>query len=255
MRAALVERARPEGAHEVDLALPANERVGDDGPFGRRAERLQGEPRLHRLDLSLGRDRVERLVPDGVAGGPIRLLSCDQATLGRSGLQAGRSVDDVADGERLAATFSRNGNDCVAGVDRCTRLEIESMSSVQLFQALENGESSPNSTLRVVAVGEGSAEDGHHRVTGEFLHGASVLLDPPPGFRVVEPQGLANVLGVGAIGSRREADEVDEQHRDELALLAGSLGPLELRPTGAAEPRARGLLRPTARAPGLDRHE
>jgi hypothetical protein len=59
-------------------------------------------------------------------------------------------------------------------------------------------------------MGEGSAEDSHYCVAREFLHGAAVLFDPSPGFGVVEAERVANVLRIGAIGSRREADEVDE---------------------------------------------
>jgi hypothetical protein len=69
-------------------------------------------------------------------------------------------------------------------------------------------------------MGEGSAEDGHDRVACKLLYGAAVLLDPPPGCRVIESQRLPNVFRVGPIRSRRKADQVDEEDRDELALLA-----------------------------------
>ena len=38
---------------------------------------------------------------------------------------------------------------------------------------------------------------------------------------VVRAQRRTDVLGVGAFGERGESDEVDEEHRDDLALLSG----------------------------------
>ena len=38
---------------------------------------------------------------------------------------------------------------------------------------------------------------------------------------VVRAQRGTDVFGVGLVGARREADEVDEEHGDDLAFLAG----------------------------------
>jgi len=53
----------------------------------------------------------------------------------------------------------------------------------------------------------------------ELLDDAAVLLDPAFDHRVVELEPAAEVLRVGAVGLRRELDEIDEQHGDELPFL------------------------------------
>jgi hypothetical protein len=53
-----------------------------------------------------------------------------------------------------------------------------------------------------------------------------VLLDPPLRLGVVEAEGVAHVLRISLILARREADEVDEEHRDELPLLARRVRPV-----------------------------
>ena len=63
------------------------------------------------------------------------------------------------------------------------------------------------------------AEHGHHRVADELLHRAAEVLDLMLQARVVRAQSRAYVLGIGAIGARREADEIDEQNRNDLAFF------------------------------------
>ena len=66
----------------------------------------------------------------------------------------------------------------------------------------------------------GSAEDGHHRVADELLDGASVALELGTQLFVVGPQDRIDVLGVERLRTRGEADEVGEEHRDDLPLPA-----------------------------------
>ena len=68
--------------------------------------------------------------------------------------------------------------------------------------------------------------------------------------RVVRAERGPDVLGVGPVGAGREADEVDEEHGDDLALLAGRRC-LERRAAGEAEARA---LRVLLAAVGADDH-
>src|SRR5690349_1080927 len=109
-------------------------------------------------------------------------------------------------------------------------------------------QSGTDGPLRVVAMCDGRAEDRHHRVADELLQHAAVLLDPPPGFAVVELEDLAHVLRVSSVGSRREADEVHEQDGHELSLLARR-GALEARTAGVAEARAGRVLLAAGGAP------
>jgi len=103
----------------------------------------------------------------------------------------------------------------------------------------------------IIAVGDRRAEDGDHGVADELLHGAFELLDL--GFDPVEvhAEGVADVLGIGTVGSRSRADEVDEQDRDQLALLGGRPGGGEGAPARLTEASRRGVLRT---APSADEH-
>jgi hypothetical protein len=85
------------------------------------------------------------------------------------------------------------------------------------------------------------AEHGHHRVADELLHDPAVLLDAAPDHRVIELERVADVLRVGAIGPRRDLDQVDEQHGDELPLLQ-KFCLRELGAAAVAEPRSRRVL-------------
>lgn len=61
----------------------------------------------------------------------------------------------------------------------------------------------------------------------------------------------SNVLRADAIGGGREADEIDEEDRDDLALLLRRRAGGEQRPAREAEARALGIL---LAAPGTGRH-
>jgi len=81
------------------------------------------------------------------------------------------------------------------------------------------------------------AEDRHDGVSDELLDGAAVVFELRAHPCVVRRQHAADILGVEPLGLGREADEVDEDDRDGLPLLAaGGLGPGERRAAGVAEP-------------------
>ncbi len=67
---------------------------------------------------------------------------------------------------------------------------------------------------------------------------------------MVGAQRGADVLRVGAVGARREADEVDEEHGDDLALLAAR----RLFESGAAVEAEARALRVLLGAAGTDDH-
>ena len=112
------------------------------------------------------------------------------------------------------------GDHRLTGVDRCARGEVERVLVVQLVDAFEDTQAGADGALGIVAVGDRRPEDRHDRVADELLEHAAVVLDPLLRLRVIELQGLANILGVGAFGSGSKADQVDEQNGDELAFLA-----------------------------------
>src|SRR4029077_2717575 len=75
--------------------------------------------------------------------------------------------------------------------------------------------------LGVVTMRYGRAKDGHHRVADELFEIAAERLDGLLGGRVIALQQVTNVLGVAVVSTTREADEIDKEHRYELALLLG----------------------------------
>ena len=89
--------------------------------------------------------------------------------------------------------------------------------------------------LGVVLAGDGGAEYGHNRIPDELLHRALEALDLPLDAGVVGAEGGAHVLGVGLVGAVGEADQVDEEDGDDLALL-GMHCLLECGPAREAEP-------------------
>ncbi len=174
-----------------------------------------------RLRLALDLHRGERLVVED----PLRL------SVGRLGdsdpahrcrpLQARSGVHDVARDEPLSLLGAgTQGDDGLAGVDADPYLEGErGVVVVQVVDRLEEAECGANRALGVVLVRDRRAEDRHHRVPDELLHGAAVPLDLLPQARVVRPDPRADILRVGGIRGRREADQVAEEDGDDLALL------------------------------------
>src|SRR5439155_5176340 len=107
---------------------------------------------------------------------------------------------------------------------------------IQLGDAIEHPEARPNGPLRVVAVGERSAEDRHDRVPDELLDRTAVLLDLLLGPAVIQLERVPHVLRIRAVRSRGEANQVHEEDGHELALFATRGGRAQLHPTGRTEP-------------------
>ena len=101
---------------------------------------------------------------------------------------------------------------------------IRTSSSALLADPVADRERRADGALGVVLVRDRRAEDGHHRVADELLDRAAEALELGAQARVVGPQERPDVLWVELLGARREADEVGEEHRDDLALLARLLG-------------------------------
>ena len=68
-------------------------------------------------------------------------------------------------------------------------------------------------------MGGGDPEDPDHGITDELLHDPAVGLDLLAGHREVVGEHLADVLGIGRLRGCREADQIAEQRRDDLAFL------------------------------------
>ena len=162
----------------------------------------------------------------------------------RGALQARRGVDDVAGDHRLALLRARvERHDRLAGVDRDARRRCRSVAS----RPVADGERRAHRPLGIVSVRDGRAEQAHHRVADELLDRAAEPLDLGPAARSTASRKARTSSGSSCSESRREADEVDEEHGDDAPLLAGppSLG--EGRAAGQAKTRSGGVLLIAAR--------
>ena len=102
---------------------------------------------------------------------------------------------------------------------------------------------------RVVLVRDGDPEDRHHRVADELLHRAAVTLEDDAQILEVAAHACAQRLGVRRLAERGRADEVAEEHGDDLALLARGLSRSgQLGSARAAEARVAPVLAPAVRA-------
>ena len=98
----------------------------------------------------------------------------------------------------------------------------------------------------------GRPEHGHDGVADELLDRPAEPLDVGLHALVVRAQRRADVLRIGPVRAIREADEIDEQHRYDLALLADGRLSGELAPAREAEARSLGILLAAGRADDHD---
>ena len=230
--------AIPHGADQQHLAVASDERRRRGRPFRRRHERTLDEPRLHRIALALRVDGVQLSVVERVAGEPVGLGAHHGSANGRRGLEAGRRVDHVAGGEGVGGR-GVDGDHRLARAHGGAHLEVEvRVALVQLRDAFQDAEGRAHGPLRIVASRERRAEHRHHRIPDVLLDRAAVPFDPAADLPVVELVAITDVLGVRAVGTRGGAHDVDEQHRDELALLrhggAADRGPARRAESGVA---------------------
>jgi hypothetical protein len=122
------------------------------------------------------------------------------------------------------------------------------MTLVGSSQRLANRERTSNGPLGVVLVRDRCAEDGHDGVAGELLDRAVPLLELLSDERVIRREHGAHVLDVHPLGATRETDQVGEQRRDDLALLAWRGEGDEPRSTAGAKARVGGVSMVTAAA-------
>ena len=91
---------------------------------------------------------------------------------------------------------------------------------VQLGDALPDRQRRAHGALGIVLVRLRRAEQREDGVAAELLERAAVGLELAADARVVRRDERLHVLRVELLGARRRADEVDEDRRDDLALLA-----------------------------------
>ena len=145
----------------------------------------------------------------------------DHHAHGRSGgFQAGGGVDGVAGEEALAgAGGDVEAHKGLAGVDADTGLQGTAVGASHAVELLDDAQAGTHRPLGVVLVHHRHAEDADHGVADELLDGAAMGLDDRTHRVVVAAQQGVDVLGVGLLRERREADEVAEETGDDLAFL------------------------------------
>ena len=173
----------------------------DDADDALRGDRLAPAAQLERVDGF----ELDAAAEEARRGGADE----DLVRLGLA-LQARGEVDGLAGRERRVAVVG----DDLAGLDADPRLEAE------LLDAVERRDGGADGALGVVLVRERDAEGGHHGVAGELLDRPAVRDDAVRDLVEEAADAPADDLGIRVGEELRRGDEVDEQHRCELALHA-----------------------------------
>ena len=254
---ALADSGNAHQGHQLNgaVAASASERVQDQAQLLLSThERSERRALVRRSQVG---DRPQRLVDDDRLGFPagleqpaLAVLDCpvrrpvrrfaDEHGVDVGGLlDAERRRDDVTGRDSLSGTGGRTElNDGIAGAD----------ADANTANRVADRERGPDRAFRIVLVSDGRTEHGHHRVAHELLERAPVVLErgSHPGQMWLD--GGADVLRVPTVAEPRRVDEVGEEHRYDLALLAAAR--VDRRPAGGAETGALGQLRAALAARG-----
>ena len=177
---------------------------------------LAGQPHRDgiRLPFRFYHGRLAEL--DRVTRRPERRL-VHEHTVDRSGaLQSGGGVDDIARGHPLAGARLR-----VEPYEYLARRNSDAELEVVLQRELPDRERGSDGAFGVVLVRDRSTEQRHDRVADELLDRTAVALELGTQASVIRAEERLHVLRVHSLRARREADEVAEEDRDDLALSAG----------------------------------
>jgi len=163
----------------------------------------------------------------------------------RQSLQPRRRVHDVAGHDPLAELGPRpDGDQRFAGLHSHPHPELPA----QLSDLVTDRERGSYRSLGVVLPRHGCSEYRHHRVADELLDCSPVPLQHFPETRLIGLEHPANLLHVKPLRSAREADQIREEHRHDLALLALLDRRHERRRATHTEPRSVRVLNAATRA-------
>ncbi len=201
---AAVERVR----EELELRFPPDERRAWAERANRAVEHVNQPPGPQRPVDAFQLERAGVLDDEAGRREPVgRRADQDLARTGRA-LETRREVDRLSRRKRRLGAL----DDHLAGLDPDPRLEIEPVDRVAHRQRCSCG------ALRVVLVCLRDAERGHDGVAGELLDDAAVLPDALRDRLEELVHAAPHDLRVGAGDELCRVDDVDEQHRCELAL-------------------------------------
>jgi hypothetical protein len=166
------------------------------------------------ISLALGDDRGCVAILNRSLGRPIGQLVDEDAVDWRTRLHPCCRVDDIAGRDALPGLGVRVERDqCLSGRDPDPDLTLSG-------ELVADGQRGPDCPLGVVLVRDRRPKHRHDRVADELLHRAAVALEHRSEVAVIRLKKPSHLLRVHSLRARGEADEVGEQHRDDLAFLA-----------------------------------
>ncbi len=199
--------------------------------LGDQPDRLPGR---HRLGLALQGERYELLVAHRGVGGAHRPLAHRHASRPCGALEPRGHVHRVADHRVRLAHRAREH---LAGVHAHAQLEVHALGQpgVDLRHRVLHPEARPDGALRVVLVGNGSAEESHDVVADVLVDRSAIALD-----LTSEPQQRSvylrlHLLGVHALGEGGVAGQIREQHGHLAAFVERGRGRCHGRSSRAVE--------------------
>ena len=175
------------------------------------------------LALALHGEHAEVFEVEEPGGQPVRLGGAD----GLAGLgdveHARGEVGGVADRGVVHAQVAPDGaHHDQAGVDADAQAELDAVQPPHVvahrLQVTLDGQGGAERAVRVVLVGDGGAEERHDAVAQELVDGALEAVDRAQDDLEDPVHDAVDLLGVQALGHRREAGDVREHHADLLAL-------------------------------------
>ena len=125
--------------------------------------------------------------------------------------------------------------------DHLTRLDADPCGKAERLDPGKDLERGAEGPFRMVLVRHGHAERSHHRIAGELLDDAAVLLDRLGDLLEVAVDPCAHDLRVGGCDERRRADQIDEDDGGDLPFHHHNL---PARQAMAASPRPATFARP-----------
>ncbi len=244
VRAAGADGGGERVAEEPHLGVAADEGDAGAGPLPGLDQRLDGGPRLDGLVPPPDLDRPEVLVAEHRGGAGVGVGADDHlAGLGRR-LEPGGGVHHVAHG-RVVAAGPEGADEHLAGVDPDAHAHRGADAGGLALDRALHLEGGPHGPLGVVLVGQRCAEQRHHGVADDLVDPATVGGDVVGQQVEASVDEVLDLLGIGRLGQRGEADQVAEDHGDDPALVRCRVQGVSARGT---EPGALGHRRRARRA-------
>ena len=176
-------------------------------------------PRARLVLEPLGLDLAHRAVLDLRQREEVARLGDEHGSRVGGLLETGRHVHRGAVEQtllgRLGPDRDRTRVDAHADPERDREPDV----FAEATDAVDEAQACPNGAERVVVVGVLQAEDPNDGVTGEVVGAAAERLELLRNHAVVAGQDLPVALRIDLAGEPRRPHEIDEDDRDELALI------------------------------------